>query len=142
MPIDVSEWIGYAIGVISVVLSVIFHRISQRRNRERLARLLDPHVIHQRLLRCRNAIHRENSTKVLHRLFARGTGVYELAVLHEVIRNVQKYVLVVRSEHYEQYDTLLAEAREYLQNGQSSEGLRVLNEALIRLEAEAKVLGE
>jgi|SRR6185295_15180711 len=136
--------IGYALGILSIIVSFVLHRRAQSKHKERLARLLDPHVVLQNLVLCRNRI--VPAPRSFRKLLRSGTsatkGIHDLAVLHQTIRNVQKYVLVVRSESYEQYDTLLAQALDHLMNGNTEEGLKILDSAIILLAAEAKVLGE
>ena len=138
------DLIGYAIGIVSIVLSIIFYRRSQRKHKERLARLLDPHVVHQDLLRCRKKITHNIPTLMsfLHLSNPIDDGIQDLAILQQTIRNVQRYVLVVRSENYEQYDTLLAQALDNFQNGNGDEGIKTLDKAIVLLAAEAKVWGE
>jgi len=95
MNLGITDFIGYIIGLISIIMSVVFYRRSQRKHRERLARLLDPHVIHQDLIRCRDKI---ASGSGLRRIIDRpDEGIEDLAILQQTIQNVQKYVLVVRS---------------------------------------------
>ncbi len=142
MNLGITDFIGYIIGLISIILSIVFYRRSQKKHRERLARLLDPHIIHQDLLRCRDKI-ASGSSKGWLRIFNQtNKGIEDLAILQQTIQNVQKYVLVVRSENYEQYDTLLAQALDYFENGANEEGIAILNKAIVLLAAEARVLGD
>jgi hypothetical protein len=141
-PVDL---IGYAIGVLSVVVSITLHLHSQKKHREQLARLLDPHVIHQDLVRCRKRILRKKvplylriSRPAMNGLY----GLHDLRILQHTIKNVQKYVLVVRSENYNEYERLLAEAVVFLRDGHPDKGLEVLDEAIALLAAEAKVLSD
>jgi hypothetical protein len=144
MNVSLKEWIGYVIGLASIAISITLHVRSNRRHRERLARLLDPHVIQQNLEKCRAKIESGSGSKVKRFLLpsAKTSGLHDLAVLHQTLRNVQKYVLVVRSESYTSYDTQLAEAVTLLKEGKTDDALSRLDEVIVRLSAEAKVLGE
>jgi len=142
--VESIDLIGYAIGIISIVLSIIFYRISQRKHKERLARLLDPHVFHQDLLRCREKISKDIPIykKLLNFFHNNEDGIQDLAILQQTIQNVQRYILVVRSENYEQYGTLLTQALDYFETGENDEGIKTLDKAIVLLAAEARVLGE
>jgi hypothetical protein len=145
MNIGRVDLIGYAIGLLSVLISIILYKRSQRKHKERLTRLLDPYVIHQDLLKCRERIRRGAPPKIL-QLLRRSDpslyGLHDLRILQRTIRNVQKYILVVRSENYTEYERLLAEAMDFLTNGEPAQGIKVLDEAIALLAAEAKVLSE
>lgn len=139
------DYLGYAIGLLSIIISVILYKRSQKKHKERLARLLDPHIIHQDLLKCRQKIIRHNSKFIggfLKILQPSTDTLHELRILQQTIRNVQRYILVVRSENYEQYDRLLAEALEFLKGGEYQTGIQTLNEAIALLAAEARVMSE
>ena len=133
--------IGYAIGILSILLSILFYFQSQRRHRERLARLLDPHVVHQDLVRCRRRIAR-SSAGIYSILDPTKNTIEAFAIHHETIRAVLKYVLGVRSENFDNYDTLLEQAQDCFDNNRKEEGLKILDQVIILLAAEAKVLGE
>jgi hypothetical protein len=136
MSFDPTSLIGYAIGSLSIAISIILHIRSLRKQKERLVRLLDPHVIHQDLLTCRNRILSGKPPwfyRIVHRSDYALYGLHDLRILQQTIKNVQKYILVVRSENYNEYERLLAEALQFLRDGNSDKGIKLLDEAIALL---------